>query len=219
MWYLKFKLKHSDCIVAPLAEKYNLSIEFYPLGHYIQEGSVYTTAIHTVKGDEKNIKGYLKELKKDKRIIRIEVSKSIFTLSKEKASKKTYQAIYNPQLLYVTPGFNSVDGFEIWEIACWDRRPLENLIKIMENAETTISFDILKFEEKNVEDIYLLKLFPELPKKQKKAIELAFKSGYYQFPKKTNLDKLAKEVKVSKATFQENLKKAEARLMPLLLRK
>jgi len=85
----------------------------------------------------------------------------------------------------------------------------------MESSKTTTFFKVLRFEEKNIDDIYILRLLPGLPKKQKDAISLAYKSGYYQFPKKTNLNKLAK---VSKQTFQENLKKAEAKLMPLLLR-
>ena len=219
MWYLKFKIKHSDCVLAPLVEKYGLQVEFYPLGHYILGNYVYTSAIQTVKGDEGDIKNYIRDLKKDKRIQKIEVSKVIFTLTKEPSSLKTYQAIYNSKLLYITPGFNSPDGKEIWEIACWDRKPLQDLINIMEKSPTTTYFKILRFEEKNMDDIYILQLFPQLPKKQKDAIELAYKSGYYQFPKKTDLNKLAKISRVSKSTFQENLKKAEARLMPLLLRK
>ncbi len=218
MWYLKFKLRHKDCILAPLVKKYNLSVEFFPLGHYIEKNHIYTNAIHTVKGDDKNIKKYLKELKKNKNVVKLEISKVIFTLTKEELSKETYKVMYNPKLIYVSPGYNSSDGFEVWEFACWERKVLERLIDIMEKAKTTEYFEILKFEEKEIEDVYILSLFPQLPKKQKQAIELAYKNGYYQFPKKTNLDKLAKIVKVSKQTFQENLKKAEAKLMPLLLR-
>ncbi len=219
MWYLKFKLKHSDCVIAPLVEKYNLSIEYFPLGSYVKGKSVYTSAIHTAKGDEKNIKKYLRELKKHPKIVKVEISKFIFTLAKESAEHGTYQAIYNPKLFFLKPGFNTPDGFEEWEIACWERKPLIDLIDVIEKAKTTEHFEILEFREKHIDDVYILQLFPELPKKQKQAIELAYKNGYYNFPKKTDLNKLAKIVKVSKQTFQENLKKAEAKLMPLLLRR
>ncbi|MCD4666546.1 helix-turn-helix domain-containing protein [archaeon] len=218
MWYLKFKIKHDDCIISPLAEKYNLQIEFYPLGHYIKGKFVYVSAIHIVKGEVKGIKNYIKGLKKDKRVIKIEVSKVIFTLTKEPSSLKTYQAIYNPKLFYITPGFNSSDGNETWDIASWDRKLLGNLINTLKKAPTTTFFEVLRFEEKNIDDIYILQLSPTLPEKQKKAIELAYKLGYYKFPKKTNLDKLSKVSKVAKQTFQENLKKAESKLIPLLLR-
>ncbi len=218
MWHLKFKYRHSDCIFAPLVEKYNLNIEFYPLGHYIKDNWVYTSATQIIKGDEKNVKRYLKELTKNTNVVKLEVSKVIFTLTKEKSSLKTYQAIYNPKFIYVSPVYNSSDGFEILEIACWERKPLGDLIKIFEKAPTTTYFEVLRFEEKKIEDVYVFGLFPGLPEKQKKAIELAYKNGYYQFPKKTNLDRLAKIAKISKSTFQENLKKAEAKLMPLLIR-
>ena len=62
-------------------------------------------------------------------------------------------------------------------------------------------------------------MFPKLPKKQKKAIELAYEKGYYKYPKETNLGKLAKQLKVSKQTLQEHLRRAEAKLLPLILRK
>ena len=219
MWYLHFKLRHDDCVVAPLAEKYNLSIEYFPLGHYIQGRNLYYSAIHTAKGDEKNVKKYLKEMKKHPKVVKMEISKFIFTLIKENVAKKTYPALYNPKLFFLKPGFNTPDGFEEWEIACWERKPLADLIDVIEKAKTTEHFEILEFKERHVDDVYILQLFPELPKKQKQAIELAYKNGYYNFPKKTDLNKLSKIAKVSKQTFQENLKKAEAKLMPLLLRR
>jgi len=219
MWYLKFKVKHKDCIFSSLAIKYNLHIEFYPMNHYIKECFLFTPSIHLVKGEEKNIKQYLKELKENERVEKLEISNVIFTLTKEKINQKDYQAIYNPKILYITPGYNHPDGFEIWEVASWDRMILQNLIEAFETSKNIIYFEILRFEEKNLDDVYILKLFPELPKKQKQAIELAYSSGYYVYPTKTNLDKLAKILGVSKQTFQENLRKAEARLMPLILRK
>jgi predicted DNA binding protein len=220
MWYLKFKLKHDDCIFAPLVEKYDLSIEFFPLKQNMKGNSLYTSAIHIAKGDEKNIKKYLRDLKKSSRVIEMEVSKEIiFTLTKEATNKESYEAIYNTKILYITPGYNTPDGYEGWEVASWSRKPLENLIKVMEKAKNVTHFEVLRFEESGLEEVYILQLFPNLPKKQREAIELAYKFGYYKYPKKTNLDKLAKIARVSKQTFQENLKKAESRLMPLLLRK
>jgi predicted DNA binding protein len=56
-----------------------------------------------------------------------------------------------------------------------------------------------------------------MPEKQKQAMNLAIKNGYYNYPRKTNLDNLAKIAKVSKQTFQENLRKAENKLIPSLI--
>lgn len=219
MWHLKFKVKHSDCIFAPLAEKHKVSIEFYPLREYRERGFLFTSAVHIANGRESDIKRYLGDLKKNSKIIELEISKVIFTLTKIKDTDKTYESIYSPKLLYVSPGYNSSDGFETWDVASWDRKELEKIIKTIEKAKTTEYFEILRFEEKNLDEIYILQLFPKFPEKQKEAMELAYSEGYYKYPRKINLDKLARKAKVSKQTFQENLKKAENRLMPLLLRK
>jgi predicted DNA binding protein len=218
MWYLKFKVEHSDCIYLPLLKKYNLSIEFHPLGHYFDKNYVYTSAIQIIHGDKDDIKKYIWDLKKNSRVVKVEESKVLFTLTKQKSSEETYKTIYNPKLMYIAPAYNSYEGYEFWEIACWERKPLEDLIKSVESAKTTVFFELLRFEEKKNDEAFVVSLFPALSEKQKQAIELAYKEGYYQFPKKTNLDKLAKISKISKQTFQENLKKAEYHLIPLLLR-
>jgi predicted DNA binding protein len=218
MWHLKFKVRHMDCIFSPLAKKYDLHIEFFPLGHYLEKGFLYTPSIQVVKGNERNIKKYLRDLKKNKRVVKVEVSKVIFCLTKEETDKETYKTIYDPKILYVTPGYNYPDGSEIWEVSSWDREVLQKLIQTFEKSKFVQEFEILRFEEKNLEDVYIISLFPKLPKKQKEAIELAYQEGYYSYPKKVNLDRLSQMVKVSKPTFQENLRKAESKLMPLLLR-
>jgi len=42
------------------------------------------------------------------------------------------------------------------------------------------------------------------------------KKGYYNFPRKIDLEKLANLSKVKRQTFQENLRRAEKKLVPFL---
>jgi predicted DNA binding protein len=62
-------------------------------------------------------------------------------------------------------------------------------------------------------------LHPELTDKQKTAIELAIKNGYYEYPRKIELKKLAKIMKVSYSTYQAHLRKAEKSLIPFFFEK
>ena len=55
---------------------------------------------------------------------------------------------------------------------------------------------------------------PKLTALQKMALELAINEGYYEAPKKTNLRELARLSKVSLATYQKHLQKAEAKVIP-----
>lgn len=218
MWYLKFKYKHSDCIYAPKLEELNLSIFFHYIGNYIKGNYIYTSAIQHLIGEEKDIKKYIKYMKTHQKIIKIEVyGDVIFTLAEHRKELKVYRAIYDPIFIFPTPAYLSEDGFEIIEVACWERKPLQELITALEKNKTTTHFEILKFIEKEMDDIYVSKLLPKLSEKQEKAIKLAFKEDYYKFPRKTSLDKLSKIAKVSKPTFRENLRKAEAKLIPKLI--
>ena len=78
-------------------------------------------------------------------------------------------------------------------------------------------YKVLKLSKSKLVDVYFPMLFPKIPEKQKKAIELAHKRGYYSYPKKIELRDLAKESGVSTPTFQENLRKAEIKLLPFIL--
>ena len=56
----------------------------------------------------------------------------------------------------------------------------------------------------------------ELSEKQKKSLDIAIKNGYYAFPRKINLNQLAKIARISKQSFQESLCRAENKLIPYL---
>ncbi|VVB60456.1 HTH DNA binding domain protein [uncultured archaeon] len=218
MWYLKCKYKHSDCIYAPMLEKLNLSGFFHNIGYYFKGNYVYTSAILQLSGDEKSIKKYIQYIKTHAKVAKMEVyGNVIFVLARHKKELELYSAAYNPALIHPAPAYLSKDGFEIVEVASWDRKILADLIRSLKKNKTTTYLEVLKFVSKKMDDIYVSKLLPDLPQKQDEAVRLAFRNGYYLFPRKTNLDKLAKMANVSKPTFRENLRKAEAKLMPKLI--
>ena len=218
MWYLKCKYKHSDCIYAPMLEKLNLSGFFHNIGYYIKGNHVYTSAILQLSGDAGNIKKYIRYIKTHQKVAKMEVyGNVIFVLARHKKELELYSAAYNPAFIRPAPAYLSKDGFEIVEIASWDRKMLVDLIKSLKKNKTTTYLEVLKFVNKRMDDIYVSKLLPDLAQKQDDAIRLAFRNGYYLFPRKINLDKLAKIARVSKPTFRENLRKAEAKLMPKLI--
>lgn len=218
MWYLKFKYRHSDCIYAPKLQELKLNVFFHHLGYFIKGNYIYTSAMQHLVGKESSIRKYLRYMKNHRKIVKAEAyGNIIFTLAKHKKEYEVYSAAYNPAFIYPAPAYLSKDGFEVVEIAFWERKKLEDLIKFLKSNKTTTYFEIMRFVNRKMDNIYVSKLLPELPQKQDEAITLAFREGYYEFPRKTNLDKLAKMAKVSKPTFRENLRKAEAKIIPKLV--
>jgi len=220
MWYLRIKYKHSDCLYTDKSHKLNISIFHYYLGSYVKDRYIYSSAFQHFEGEEKDIKKYISYLKHNKRVMSLEVfEKSVLILTKNKKELKTYSALYNPMFLYPNPAIVDRNGFEIVEIAFWEKKPLQGLISVLEKDKTTTHFEILKFVNRKMDDIYVTKLLPKLPTQQGRAIKLAYQFGYYEYPRKINLDKLAKIAKVSKATFRESLRRAEAKIIPQLISK
>ena len=70
-----------------------------------------------------------------------------------------------------------------------------------------------------MENLGVLNILPKLTEKQEKAVYLAIKSGYYEYPRKTDVKGLAFKEGLSFSTFQEHLRKAENKLIPFAIKK
>ncbi|MCK4917493.1 MAG: helix-turn-helix domain-containing protein [Candidatus Omnitrophica bacterium] len=172
---------------------------------------------HVLIGSIEKKKKYIKELKKDKRIEQLDIhgdlTIELVKKSKSELDLEVYDSFYNPEIIFVKPAFVDEDGWEYYEIGSWNRKAIEKIIgAVKKNYESKL----LKFINTKNYDLYLPKILPDLSIKQKEAISLAIKEGYYEFPKKTELKKLAEISKISFSTFREHLKKAENKLIPLM---
>lgn len=217
MWVAKIKLKDKNCIWATRCKKFNIYNYQYPLGLYKIKNGVATMLYHIFDGDEKNIKKYIKDVKKDKKVKRLEVQKnSMMSLAVEKRpirKLKVFEALYNPKLIYIKPGINYPDGSEIWEITSFDR---EDLIKLFNTCKEEYFGELLFLKQIKTPKLFIPQLMPELTDKQEEAFKLAYEEGYYQFPRKTNLIKLSRFMKISRPTYEEHLRKAENRLLKFI---
>lgn len=216
MWVLKLKLMHKDCHIVPRCKKFNVISYAYPTSSYTKNGKRLLTAIHFIQGEGKNKKRFFNDLKKDERIRKLEISGDIYSYEVELEKKGEHVQLYfNPALSFVKPVINSSDGFEYWEIACFDKNIL---MKFVDDLKKHMDyFEILKFKNEKLKNIYFPNVLPSLSNKQKEVIEYAYKRGYYSYPKKVDLHQLAKELKISVPTLQEHIRKAEIKLLPFII--
>lgn len=214
MWITRLKIKH-DCIIGNRCEKFKVTTTGTPFNIFQERGRTFSPQIQTLHGEEKNIKDFIRDLKKDRRVKNVEVEgDTVFLLEVRK--EKIPATFYSQKLIYVKPVFVDTNGFEYWEIASWRK---EILSKFIANLEKEIKdVKILKMQQTKLTNIYFSKLMPKLTEHQKRAVELALEYGFYEWPKKTDLGKLSKIMRISVPTFREHLKRAEAKLMPDLIR-
>jgi predicted DNA binding protein len=210
MWITKIKLKH-DCIIGNRCKKFDVIDTGISFNIYQENNKTYSPQIHTVHGDQKNIKNFLNDLKKDNRIKNLEIEgNSFFCLEVRKTHVPS--TFKTDKLIFVKPVFVDREGYETWEIASWSKINLTDFIKNLKKDFDDIN--VLKIKQSKLTDIYYPHLMPNLTPNQKRAIELAFEKGYYNFPKKTNMKELAKKMNISTPTFCEHLSKAEKKIMP-----
>lgn len=217
MWVLKIKLLDKQCIWSTRCKKFGIYNYQYPLGFYKVKNGLALVLYHILEGNEKAIKRYIKDVKKDKRVKELNVKGNVMiSLAVEKRLReklKGFEVLYNPKVIYLKPGINSLNGWEVWEIGAFDRKELEEIIKY---AEEQYEGEVLYLKEIKVPKIFIPEIMPGLTDKQEEAFKLASESGYYEFPRKTNLHKLARLFKTSRPTFEEHLRKAEIKILSFM---
>ena len=216
MWIAKFRNWHKTCLIRPLCVKYQVTDYVYLLNQWKEKKKFYYTELHILEGEKENTKKFIEEFKKDKSLKKIEVNEDqVLTLNVlNKKDYSIYASVFDKRIIYTKPVIQHVDGYETWELASWDKK---TLIKIMDIPY--FKMEILSIKKIKGVNLFLPQIQPNISEKQMKALQIAIKNGYYKFPRKTNLNKLAKIEKVSKQTFQENLRKAENKLIPFLVEK
>ena len=217
MWITKLKLKHADCPIVNRCEKFNLIVLSYPSIWYEKKGKKFaTTTCYFQSNDEKQKKKFIDDLKSDRRISNLEVSGDVFTYEINLGKEGEHVMLYhNKNIIFVKPTVNHYDGHEYWEVASWKREELEDFIKSLKSHMNVC--EILKMENSPLTDVYFPNVMPKLSTHQKTALELAYRNGYYSYPRKVTLEQLAKIAKIGVSTFQEHLRKAELKLLPTII--
>jgi len=219
MWIARLRIRH-DCVIGNRCKKFHVTTTGTPFNVFLKGKITYSPQLHTIEGDEKNVKAFINDLKNDRKVSHLEIEgNSIFLIEiqkQQKVSASVYSTL-SPKIIFVKPVFVDTEGYEYWEIASWKKEILTQFIKGIAK-EVSKDIHIEKMIETPLKDIYFSRLMPALTAFQKKAISLAFERGYYAWPKRTDLGKLAKEMKISISTYREHLKRAEEKLMPDLIK-
>ena len=210
MWTLKFKAWHEDCLIRPLCQKNNVTDLVYMINSWKEKNKFFYSELHILEGKKENREAFAQEMVNLDSCEQLESHDDfIFTLNKRPIHKKHASPVFDPRIIQLKPTVQRKDGYEDWHLASWDKSVLTKVLDIPQ-----FKTEIKCIKKENLKDIYMPRVFPRLPPKQKEALQLAIKNGYYQYPKNVTLENLAKKSGVKRQTFRENLRKAEQKLMP-----
>lgn len=212
MWVVKLKIRH-DCTIGDRCKKFNCISFSLSLSNWKDKNYYYTSQRHTIEGNKKDVDKFLRELKKDERIVNLEVSKNTVFFVERRKRAEIPSSHYNPKMFFVKPVFVDREGFEYWEMASWAKEILMKFVNDLKK-EKGIKVVVERFQNVKLDSIYFPKIMPRLSNKQKEAYQLAVENGYYVFPRKVDLKDLAILMNISVSTFQEHLRRAEEKIMP-----
>lgn len=209
MWVLKLKLNSKNQFLGRLALKHQVSVTGYPLSYWKDRKWIYLVTAGFIFGDDKNKRSFIRDMKKQPELDNMESTKDfIIATTKQPLSS---EPVYNPKIIRTKPVIINKDGYHLWDLASFDRNLLAKVINF---SKKHLDAEILKFKEEKISNIQFTQLLPELTIRQKKALEIAINAGYYNYPKKVNMEFLAKKMGISYSTFQAHLKKAEGKIIP-----
>jgi len=116
----------------------------------------------------------------------------------------------------VIEGINSVNGIvlegfkyqgkEYWRVLMYE----SYIRELKEKLESKGKFELLYINPLNVNEY-------ELSQQQLKILSLAYKYGYFDFPKRKKSDEIAKLIGISKSTFTYHLRSAESKVLKKFL--
>ncbi len=222
MWALKIKVREKWNIYNYLTRKYKVRIYFYSHNFYKEKGKINFIASCIVEGKENQRKRFLEELKSNKKVVNIEWNNDFLICtyyeSENSPRSRIVPIAYNPRLIFIKPVIIDEEGWEEWEIASPKRKDLIKFITSSKKLKDT-EIDIFYFRKQKIDNLMIYSMMPKLTDKQKKAFIMAVENGYYGYPRGIKLEKLAKAMCISTSTYQFHLAKAEAKLMPFLVKR
>jgi predicted DNA binding protein len=212
MWLLSFTNWHKTCLIRPRCVRYKVADFVYMLNSWVEGASFFYTELHILQGPADGVREFLNVLRKDRTFLKVEVTgNNVFTLNRLPAKENVYDPVFDRRIIYVKPVLQRVDGFEDWELASWEKEPLMRILHVPA-FDAKINF----IEQRSIKDIFLPTIYPKIAEKQREAVELAVKEGYYEYPRRIHLEKLSEISGVKRQTFQQNLRRAERKLVPFL---
>ncbi|MBD3252611.1 hypothetical protein GF386_02680 [Candidatus Pacearchaeota archaeon] len=214
MWTAKIIFDGSRALIGSRTLKYKINLFGFPLSFYYEKKCVIVNLTGIILGEEKNKKAFLRDLRKARRLINIDLNGDFFiaTIKEPPYAKK----VYNKDVIHLSPALVDENAKVTINIGCFSR---DNLVKAINALEKAFSSKIHFIKERKVRNISIIKENPELTEKQKQSMNLAIRNGYYDYPRKTSIEKLAELSGLSFSTFHAHLRKAEAKLLPFFFEK
>ena len=207
MWVAKVTFSGEKGSIGSRTKKYDVVVSGFPISVYEDNKGIIVTIAGFIFG--KNKEKFLQGWKKDKKVLNVEVNNDfIIAQIVEPLELKT---LYFHKLMHIEPILIDEKGIDNWTIGSWDKK---HLIQFIDLVKKKYGAHLKSIKQEKIISLSIIGMSPELTKKQKDAMEIAIKQGYYSYPREIELKKLADTLHISYSTYQAHLRKAEQKILP-----
>jgi len=224
MKQIEFSVSHDNCWGCDTTEKFpDVILDFERMvgikpikNNYSAEVSIWKV----ITPDEKILNKFLDAFPKHPRVLRIEV------LSKNKNTARILVITYwEGMIMEKISKYNvwydkDVDiskGFDHFKVYADKSKGLGSMFSELKEVGELKVHSVKNIEKITSSDFEPIKSL--LTQKQLEALIIADKHGYYSWPRKTKLSDLAGKLKMSRQGFQDNLRAAETKVLPFIIKK
>src|SRR3989338_3004721 len=181
MWIGHFKVWHENCIYLTNSAKFNVTIAMYPMNSYVDGRYRYHTNVNILNGKPEDVQRFIDTIRADKRCIAFKGSGSVY-LSYIRLDTTDYHTTnyYTPKIFLLKPILHK-DGKEDWYFGAWERDTVSEMLQIFKEH---FHVEVLAIQEKEFTDLFIPHIMPKLTAKQREAIRIAVREGYYHNPTK-----------------------------------
>jgi predicted DNA binding protein len=160
-------------------------------------------------GSKSELDDYLDYLKRDsltrKMVVLGRTPSTALFFHRTVNRSSSYEAVLRNDVVY-SSAVRVGSGLEVHDVISMDPKSMQKTLRELEEIGDTKILRLGDFKPKETKN--------GLTEKQKKALALALDNGYYDWPKKVNLDELGAMEKISRRSLQERLRRAESKIIP-----
>ena len=209
MWVAKIRFSSKGTLIGNKAQHHKVTVFGFALSYIPEKNWIIVHIAGTIFGKPSSKRNFFRDLKREERVLDLE-NYGDFFIGTIKEPEYTRE-IYNSKIIPLAPALISEDGYEIITFGSFHRKILEGVVQVLSEKREG---KLISFQEKKVHSVSILHIAPELTRKQRDAVFLAIKNGYYHVPRKIDVQGLSKIARTSFSTYQVHLRKAEMKLIP-----
>jgi predicted DNA binding protein len=212
MWVARLKILRASGVIARATGSFNAVGASYYMNNFKRGGRGFVTKVMYLGGPEKE---KLYEAMLGHRKIRVLSREGDQVIYEHKATDTFHARVLDGSVFIVGP-IVAKEGLEYWTIASWTKKNILLVVRRLSAIKgVKVSLEGLNQEEI---DFFLPATFARLSKKERQALLSAVQEGYYDFPRKKNLERMAQEKGVNESTLREELRKAEGKVLRAAVR-